>query len=107
MSGSKGKVCDMGGDPVPQCNPLTQNCDAGFACYYTVDGFICLSAGKEDVGSKCPADNDCKKGLMCVGKAGSSAGICRPVCAKSGGAPKCDVGVNCSTLGGNVGYCDG
>lgn len=107
LDGGKGSVCDMGGDPVPQCNPLSQSCDAGFGCYYTPDGFVCKSAGKEAAGSKCPADNDCVKGSACVGKSGSSAGICRKICSKSGNGPKCDVGVSCSTLGGDVGYCDG
>lgn len=107
LQSGKGKVCDMGGDPVPQCNPLTQNCDKGFACYFTANGFICQATGKEPPGGKCVADNDCDKASVCVGKSGSPSGICRKLCSKSGGSPTCDVGVNCSTLGGNVGYCDG
>ena len=107
LQSGKGKVCDMGGDPVPQCNPLSQSCAGAQGCFYTPDGFICLSPGGVADGGKCAADNDCKKGSVCVGKSGSSAGICRKVCSTAGGTPKCDLGVNCSKLGGTVGYCDG
>ncbi|GEM_PF-2944438 len=107
LSDSKGKVCDMGGPPPPQCDPIGQSCDKGFACYSTPDGFICKSEGKVAHGQPCNADNECAKGVACVGKVGNSPGICRKICKKGGGEPSCDAAINCASLGGSVGYCDG
>jgi len=107
LQSGKGKVCDMGGKAPEQCNPLTQNCTANNACYYTPEGFICMFAGSKDAGQPCPADNECVKATVCVGRSGTTPGVCRALCATGGGAPKCEVGISCSTLGGGVGYCDG
>ena len=108
LQSGKGKVCDMGSDPVPQCDPLKQTgCEANDACYSTPDGFTCKFAGSNAADTACKDPNDCQKTLACVGLSGTSPGICKPICSTTGGAPKCDAGVKCSTIGAGVGYCDG
>ena len=108
LESSKGKVCDMGEPPPAQCNPFTHNCDgAGQACYASTGGFVCKMAGKVEAGSPCPADNSCKKGLICVGKT-ASGGVCRQTCNQvKGTEPSCDVGVKCTPFEGSefVGFC--
>lgn len=109
LQGAKGKVCEMGSAPQPQCNPLSQNCkEAGHGCFGTSDGFVCKLAGKAKAGEACPDDASCAPGLLCVGKS-SSAGVCRSICNQVKGAePSCGVGVKCTPYQGSnfVGYCE-
>ena len=109
LEGAKGKVCDMGEPPPPQCNPFTQNCsEVGEACYSTPNGYVCKMAGKVATGSPCPEDNSCLKGSICVGKS-SASGVCRKICNQvKGSTPNCDVGVKCTPYQGSefAGYCE-
>lgn len=109
LEGTKGKVCDVGEPPPPQCNPLVQKCSGvSQACYSVSGGFTCKAAGSVKIGSPCPEDNSCVPGAICVGKS-TSAGVCRKVCNQDTGfEPFCDVGVKCTPYQGstNVGYCE-
>lgn len=109
LTDSKGKVCDMGVQ-VAQCNPLVTGCDAGKSCYAGGNGFVCMTQGAVEDGKPCPEDNSCAPGLACVGKSGSSGGVCRKICKMGGGLPACDdISSNCSSLLGSTsaGYCGG
>lgn len=111
LQSSKGKVCDMGGDNLIACDPLTQDCqDASLACYATPKGFGCLAKGAVDGGEKCAEDNSCLPGFACIGKSAGQDGICRKICRQGGGNPACDgVTEGCSKLYGSptAGYCGG
>jgi hypothetical protein len=52
---------------IASCHPLLQDCEPGFACYFSLDVFNC-SATTEDIalGDPCDAVNDCAFGLACL-----------------------------------------
>lgn len=111
LQGSKGKVCDMGGDNLVACNPLDQDCkEPKTACYATPKGFGCLPSGDVEALGACAEDNSCAPGLACVGKSAGQDGVCRKICRQGGGQPACDgVTEGCSKLYGSptAGYCGG
>jgi hypothetical protein len=53
---------------VPTCDPLVQDCDEGFACYWANWGFVCLSSeqGNIPTGEPCAELNDCAPGNLCA-----------------------------------------
>lgn len=51
---------------VPTCDPLAQDCDAGFGCYWG-NGFSCFfTPGELALGEPCGFINDCAPGLVCL-----------------------------------------
>ena len=108
LTDSKGKVCDMNVQ-VEQCNPLNQKCpNPGDGCYPAANGFICLSSGSKESGQPCPDYNSCAPGLACVGKSGSSGGVCRKICVIGKANQTCDdITAECAPLLGSstVGFC--
>jgi hypothetical protein len=79
---------------VSGCDPLLQDCGAGFGCYYTGQVFACsvTSAGIE-VGEPCGFIDDCNPGLLCTDADAvpgcSSASCCTPYCDPSLGDADC------------------
>lgn len=71
---------------VTPCDPLSQLCGAGKACYYEVDVGMafCQTAGSKEEGSGCAESAECEMGLHCNKHAGQT-GACRRYCDK--GAP--------------------
>lgn len=74
---------------LPGCDPLTQDCPAGDACYPINDGFSCAPDASGAVGvdgDGCDFINVCDPGLMCAGGGvlegcgGGFAGCCTPIC---------------------------
>lgn len=79
---------------LPTCDPLTQDCAEGQACYPFQDGFVCApdaSAGDGVFGDPCEFLNACDEGLFCAdantvpGCAGS-IGCCSEFCELPDGA---------------------
>ena len=62
------------------CNPTTQNCPAGFACYGTSD-LYCAATGGLDIGASCEHHRECKAGSACIQiPADFSKRVCAPYC---------------------------
>ncbi len=98
-------VCDVA--KYQSCNPLKAACPAGQACYLLTGGFVCANAGDKTKGEGCVSHTDCAPGLACAGAGGGSSGICRLLCSKTAKPNGCDSpDTNCSTLGGDAGYCE-
>ncbi len=90
-------------DETPPCDLLAQDCDAGKACYQTVDGPRCRDAGTTPAGQECGSNEDCVPSTACV------ATRCKPLCdPKAALHPQCnDATTNCPALGSSgAGYCD-
>ena len=73
---------------LPQCDPLTQNCATGEACYPIGEEWTCApdASGEAGVyGDACEFVNVCDPGLICLGAAATpgcagSAGCCTEIC---------------------------
>ena len=88
-------------DTEPACNLLSQNCDAGQACYYTGSGPRCRPEGTLPLGSSCNGPGECSKGAVCWPK--TCRAICNPTDALH---PECENQTDaCSNLAG-AGYCE-
>ncbi|MBT9558354.1 MAG: hypothetical protein IV100_20135 [Myxococcales bacterium] len=90
-------------DETPPCDLLAQDCDAGKACYQTIDGPRCRDAGSTPAGGECGSDEDCEPKTACV------ATRCKPLCDPQAAMhPECtDSLTNCPALGNTgAGYCD-
>ncbi|HKO48635.1 MAG TPA: hypothetical protein VJV79_12975 [Polyangiaceae bacterium] len=62
------------------CDPQTQNCPAGLACYGIRD-LYCAPPGVLDDGAACEQDQECKSGSVCVPTAADfSKWVCAPYC---------------------------
>jgi hypothetical protein len=66
-----GLSCLQGNDSiafcVDDCNPLTQECPNGEACFWTNDSFTCVFTTQDiPTGEPCGFINDCAEGNMCV-----------------------------------------
>ena len=68
----QGTSCLQSGDGsiafcVDTCNPLTQECPPGEACFWANDAFNCIFTTSEiPVGQPCGFINDCAEGLICL-----------------------------------------
>ena len=71
------------------CDPVTQDCGAGRACYIQSGAPLCLWVGSEPPGRSCDFMNICDRGSGCYGLGGVAR--CRPYCERDGGT-------NCGTL---------
>jgi hypothetical protein len=85
---------------LPVCDPLTQNCPDGQACYGVGNAFICApnasAADGGNYGDPCEYLNVCNPGLFCAGAAGvpgcqGSQGCCSNFCdlTSPDGASQC------------------
>lgn len=94
---------------LPSCDPLTQNCAEGQACYPIDQAFVCApDASGEDQGmdnDACEFINACDPGLICVNPAivqgcpAGSNGCCQVVCdlAADPGEQGCDTMETCES----------
>jgi hypothetical protein len=74
--------------PSEGCKPLAQDCNIGKACYgSTLTKPVCKWVGRRLDGDVCDYQNDCAKGLTCVGT------TCRPYCG-----PKLSGSIGCDAL---------
>lgn len=123
--------CTITGDGVlticlDGCDPITQDCDEGDACYPVSQGFGCVPDASEPevgVGDPCEFINACPTGTACVSSSvvpdcDMSAGCCTPYCTV-GGEDTCEAqlpGTACQPyyeeppmpprcFGGEVGIC--
>jgi hypothetical protein len=63
LQGSNGAIAFC----VDGCNPLTQECEAGEACFWTTDSFSCVFTTTDlPTGQPCGFINDCAEGNGCV-----------------------------------------
>ncbi len=103
IEGEKGvAVCTLK-DETPPCDLLGGDCEAGKACYITIDGPRCRDAGTVAVGESCGSDQDCAPASTCVGSR------CKALCDPNEGThAQCeDTLTKCPPLSGQeVGYCD-
>lgn len=84
---------------ISTCDPLLQDCDDGYGCWFNNGAFTCASTTEDLVlGAPCDALNDCAPGLVCMGAdvvpdcAGDSC--CAEYCDL--GAPVCvQMGTEC------------
>jgi hypothetical protein len=52
---------------VEPCDPVAQNCDPGFGCYWSGGVFACLQSAQDvPIGEPCGSINDCAVGLDCT-----------------------------------------
>jgi hypothetical protein len=81
---------------LPECNPLTQDCADGEACYPADQGFICAPNAAPDesgnYGDPCEFVNVCNPGLLCANAAGipgctGSLGCCTEFCSLADAQP--------------------
>lgn len=63
LQGNEGSIAFC----VEGCNPLTQECPNGEACFWTTDAFACVFTTEDlPTGDTCGYINDCAAGNMCV-----------------------------------------
>ncbi|MEX1365759.1 MAG: hypothetical protein AB1Z98_21710, partial [Nannocystaceae bacterium] len=78
-----------------RCDPITQNCGPGQACYPVNDVFTCApdaSPADAGIGTPCEFINVCPPGLACltadaVPECEGSIGCCAPYCPVGGADP--------------------
>jgi hypothetical protein len=87
---------------MPFCDPVLQDCDAGYGCYPMDDGFVCAVDASGEMGSfgdVCEFINVCDPGLACItGElvlGCTEAGCCTPFCDLDDPTP-------CSGISGGV-----
>jgi hypothetical protein len=52
---------------LPVCDPLAQDCDDEYGCYWVTDAFHCVSVWSESgPGTPCAYINDCAPGNTCL-----------------------------------------
>jgi hypothetical protein len=122
LNGVNGAVCQQGDicghfttltSCVTPCDPRTQECDVGLACYFDIYARIsyCGAAGKNPEGAGCKTVTDCAKGLHCQQKPGQT-GSCRRYCNLPdgpAGCPQATAAQDCYQLEGapdDVGSCN-
>jgi hypothetical protein len=90
---------ELGYCGLPECNPLTSNCDG--ACWFDTPNHAgCFPhAGAGAAGTTCTTDNDCRAGLAC-----GSEGVCTRYCRD--GFDDCD-GERCLFVDGEELVLDG
>ncbi len=73
-------VCGTGSCSASPCRLVSPQCGCpcGQACYASLAGPTCATAGTAGVNEACNTDGDCRAGLACVGVNGASA--CTPYC---------------------------
>jgi hypothetical protein len=83
-----GTACLIQGDGsvtlcIDTCDPLAQNCDPGFGCYWSTVDFVCLFTTQDiPTGEACGYVNDCASGNYCAD--GSEVPGCEaPACCTS------------------------
>jgi hypothetical protein len=103
----EGMYCPIAGDGVlnvciPKCDPVAQDCDDDFACYWVGQEFACVdSLANLPVGEPCEFLNDCAPGLMCVSvdylPACTEASCCAAFCDIALGDMQCEAvpGTSC------------
>jgi len=76
---------------VSTCDPRTQTCADGEACYFdaVVGKASCAAEGNQVEGAACSGEADCVKGLHCRHPAGQAGGQCRLYCDVAEGAAGC------------------
>ncbi len=122
LNGVNGEVCaagdicghfNDGARCVVPCDPLTQRCAAGQACYFDIYARVasCAAVGRTVEGGGCHVATDCAKGLHCQQFPGQT-GVCRRYCKVPEGASGCPQAIQaqeCYQLDGaehDVGACD-
>lgn len=87
---------------IPNCDPLGNDCDAGYACYPGARSFECrpvVDKPASDVGAPCSQPWDCQAGLVCADSGALSScepgtgGCCTPYCDVRD--PECPAGTQC------------
>ncbi|HEY3495817.1 MAG TPA: hypothetical protein VGK73_14060, partial [Polyangiaceae bacterium] len=73
-----GEVLDFSGPYYKMCDPTTQNCGAGLACYGAGD-LYCAVPGSAERDAPCEDDSDCKAGLLCSYSI-TGEFLCAPYC---------------------------
>jgi len=76
---SKEHAFETGGN---NCEPVSQDCGHGRACYIQQGKDICLWVGPLEEGEECLYINDCSRGFGCYGLGNSQ--LCRRYCALNG-----------------------
>ena len=94
------KVCEVS-EVYDKCDLLAQNCPDGKACYLAGQPTpVCLPAGSKPAGESCQGSGECVPSTICY------ADRCLRICDRSLPEPCGDPFTPCSSLYGNVGYCD-
>jgi hypothetical protein len=79
---------------IPTCDPLLQDCDDGFGCYWANDFNCIFTAANIPVGQPCGYINDCAPGLACliaeVVPACEGSACCSAFCNLELGDAPCD-----------------
>lgn len=89
-----GTLC-YAGSGAGACDPLAQECEAGFGCYGR-EGTNCLPEGDLPLYAACtPLGNPCAPGAECIGILGGNGNYCQPYCNPAAGAQGPDA---CATL---------
>jgi hypothetical protein len=96
-----GSYCALAGDGVitlciPTCDPILQDCDEGFACYWGNSDFVCIFATQDiPPGDPCGFVNDCVESTGCIDAAAVpgcvGAACCSPFCQLGAGDQVCAV----------------
>ena len=85
---------------LPSCDPISQNCADGEACYPSENGFVCApDASGPDLGGygdACEFTNACDPSLLCIGAQSvpgcESASCCTHFCDLSDAEPSANCG---------------
>jgi hypothetical protein len=89
------------------CQPVEQaGCAAKQACYWSLAGPTCASAGSKTLGEPCASANDCLPGTTCLA---APSNQCVAFCSTTG-SPGCPAGSTCTAIDKSsaetgVGYC--
>jgi hypothetical protein len=94
-----GSNCTLSGDGplalcLPTCDPLVQDCDEGYGCYWGNFDFNCITASQNiPTGEPCGFVNDCTPGHLCVDAAAlpscAGASCCTSYCNLPDGDAGC------------------
>lgn len=99
----EGSECALADDGVinlclPICDPVAQDCEAGFGCYWAGSDFSCVVAIEQlPIGAPCSSINDCAIGLGCMQAellaACEGSACCASFCALELGDGPCEAAV--------------